>query len=147
MKKFLILGLILTLIQAFALPVYAQQSRTVKGTVVGEDEKPIIGATVKVSGTNTGTITDIDGQFALQVPANGKLAVSYLGYISQTITDLKNPRIVLKEDVMKLDEVVVVGYGTQKKAHLTGSVASVATSDISDLSVTNLSSALTGQIN
>jgi TonB-linked SusC/RagA family outer membrane protein len=148
-KKYLILSIILSSILAFAcaLPVQAQQSRKVTGIIVGEDEKPIIGATVKVSGTNAGTITDVDGRFTLSVPVNGKLDVSYLGYISQTVSNLKDPRIVLKEDVMKLDEVVVVGYGTQKKAHLTGSVASVATSDISDLSVTSLSSALGGQIN
>jgi TonB-linked outer membrane protein, SusC/RagA family len=147
MKKYLILGLILTLIQAFALPAMAQQGSAINGIVVGEDQKPIIGATVRVSGTTTGTVTDIDGKFSLKVPANSKLTVTYVGYLTQTVSALKNTRIVLKEDQMKLDEVVVVGYGTQKKAHLTGAVASVATSDIRDLAATNLSSTLQGQIN
>ncbi len=147
MKKYIILGLILTLIQAFALPAKAQQVSAINGIVVGEDQKPIIGATIRVSGTTTGTVTDIDGKFTLKVPANSKLTVTYVGYLTQTVSALKNTRIVLKEDQMKLDEVVVVGYGTQKKAHLTGAVGSVATSEIRDLSVTNLSSALQGQIN
>ena len=148
-KKYLILSFFLSCMLAFICPIsaHAQQIQKVSGIVVGEDEQPIIGATVKAEGTPVGTITDIDGKFSITVPKNGKLTISYLGYTSQTISDLRNPHVVLKEDVMKLDEVVVVGYGTQKKAHLTGSVATVATKDISDLSVTNLSSALSGQVN
>lgn len=147
MKKYIILGLILTLIQAFALPAQAQQVSAINGIVVGEDQQPIIGATVRVNGTTTGTVTDIDGKFTLKVPANGKLTVTYVGYLTQTVSALKNTRIVLKEDQMKLDEVVVVGYGTQKKAHLTGAVGSVNTSEVRDLATTNLSLALQGQIN
>lgn len=145
MKRYLILSVCLGILLAFAIPVHAQQ--IIKGTVVDEIGEPIIGASVKVEGTSTGTITDLDGHFSIQVPANGKLTISFIGYISQTISNFTNMRIVLKEDFMQLDEVVVVGYGAQKKAHLTGSIATVAPNEISDLSVTNLASALDGMIN
>lgn len=143
-KKYLILSLCLSILLAFVLPVHAQGQRSVKGTVVGEDGEPIIGASVMLIGTTTGTISDIDGHFAISVPANGKLTVSFIGYITQTVSDFKNTRIVLKEDLMKLDEVVVVGYGSQKMKNITGSVVTVATQDITDLSVSNLGSALSG---
>lgn len=145
MKRYLILSVCLGILLAFAIPVHAQQ--IIKGTVVDEIGEPIISASVKVEGTSTGTITDLDGHFSIQVPANGKLTISFIGYISQTISNFTNMRIVLKEDFMQLDEVVVVGYGAQKKAHLTGSIATVAPNEISDLSVTNLASALDGMIN
>lgn len=111
---------------------------------VGE---PIIGASVKVEGTTTGTITDLDGKFSVSVPDKGKLTVSFIGYITQTISDLKNTRIVLKEDAMKLDEVVVVGYGTQKMRNVTGAISTIEPSEVADLSVSNLGSALVGMVN
>ncbi|MBP1675715.1 MAG: TonB-dependent Receptor Plug Domain protein [Bacteroidetes bacterium] len=147
-KKNIILSLFLGLLLAFvcSTQLYAQ-TRTITGVVVGEDEQPIIGATIKVEGTTTGTITDIDGKFSLTAPANGKLTISYIGYISQTLAVSDASRVILKGDVMKLDEVVVVGYGSQKKAHLTGSISTVAPNEISDLSVTSLASALGGMMN
>lgn len=101
-------------IQAFAQIVYAQNARTVTGVVVDEFGDPIIGAAIKIVDSTVGTISDIDGKFSLPVPEGGRLAVSFVGYVSQTITNLNNPKIVLKEDVANLDEVVIVGYGTQK---------------------------------
>ena len=130
-----------------ALPVHAQQSKTISGTVVDEAGEPVIGATVKVEGTTTGTFTDIDGKFTIPVPANGKLTVSYLGYATQTISDLSNTNIVLKEDALQLDDIVVVGYGVQKKAHLTGAIATTNMNDVTDLSTGDLSSALAGLMN
>ena len=146
-RRYLILSLCFSFLMAFALPAFAQQSRTVTGTIVDEKGVAIIGATVKVGGTNTGTITDMDGHFKLLVPEKGKLQISYVGYVSQIVTDLNNPHIVLKEDVAKLDEIVVVGYGAQKMKNVTGSVATVSAKDVSDLSVSNLSAALTGMAN
>lgn len=146
MKRYIIFCLFLGISLAFAVPVNAQQMRTIKGTVVDEMGEPIIGATVRVDETDRGTITDVEGHFLVSVPDNGKLTISYIGYIPQTISDLENTHIVLKEDRMQLEEVVVVGYGSQKKAHLTGSIATVAPEEITDLSVTNLSSALRGMI-
>jgi TonB-linked SusC/RagA family outer membrane protein len=148
-KKYLILSLCLSFILAFALPaqVKAQQLQTVQGTIVDEKGDPIIGGTVKILDGNSGTITDFNGHFNLKVPLKAKLIISYVGYISQTISDLNNPRIVLKEDVMKLDEVVVVGYGEQKMKSVTGSVSTISTKDISDLSTSNLGASLTGIVN
>jgi TonB-linked SusC/RagA family outer membrane protein len=145
-KKFLILSLCLSLILAFTLPVYAQQlqTRTIIGTIVDEKGEPIIGATVRVLNTTSGTVTDVDGHFKLVAPVKGRLSVSYVGYITQIVSDLNDPRIVLKEDLKSLDEVVVVGYGAQKMKNVTGSVATVAANDVGDLSVSNMSAALSG---
>lgn len=90
----------------------------VTGSVVDKEGIPIIGANVSVKGTTNGTITDMDGKFELEVPANAKLSISYIGYISQEIAvGSKNSfQIVLVEDTQNLDEVIVVGYGVQKKS-------------------------------
>lgn len=146
MKSYLIHSFLLCIMLAFSLSIHAQQMQTIKGQVVAETGEPIIGATVTVDDQGIGTVTNIDGNFTIRVPENGKLTISYLGYISQTITNFENTHIVLLEDQMQLDEVVVVGYGSQKKAHLTGSIATVAPQEITDLSVTSLSSALRGMI-
>ena len=84
-------------IQAFAQIVYAQNARTVTGVVVDEFGDPIIGAAIKIVDSTVGTISDIDGKFSLPVPEGGRLAVSFVGYVSQTITNLNNPKIVLKD--------------------------------------------------
>ncbi|MDR3651845.1 MAG: TonB-dependent receptor [Paludibacter sp.] len=150
-KKYLILSLCLSFILAFALPVQAQAQaqkwQTVQGTIVDEKGEPVIGATVKVDGSEAGTVSDINGRFMLKVLPKAKLNISYIGYLSQTISDLNNPRVVLAEDLQKLDEVVVVGYGAQKMKNVTGAVETIAPKDIKDFSVSNLSSALVGQVN
>ena len=96
----------------FALPALAQ-NKPVKGTVVDQNNEPIIGATVVVVGnTQNGTITDMDGKFTLNVPAGKKIKISYIGYQPQTIAKFDGPlNIVLQEDENTLDDVVVVGYG------------------------------------
>ena len=124
-----------------------QHTRTIKGTVVDETGMPVIGASVKAEGTTTGVITDIDGHFTLQVPANAKLVISYIGYISQTVAPQDGMKVTLREDMMKLDEVVVVGYGTQKMKNVTGAIEVIKPDEIKDLSVGNLSAALGGLIN
>ncbi len=107
-----------------------QQMKTLKGTVTDAKGEPIIGANIKVEGTNIGTITNMDGQFTLNVPENAILQISYIGFISQNIKVGTNKSITvqLQEDSQSLEEVVVVGYGTMKKSDLTGSVSSL-TSD------------------
>lgn len=103
------------------------QAITVKGTVLDDNGEPVIGASVLMKGTTTGTITDIDGNFTLSNVNPGILVVSYIGYKTQEIQakDGAPVKIVLKEDSEVLEEVVVVGYGTQKKATMTGSVTVV----------------------
>ena len=146
-KRYFILSLCLSFLLAFALPGYAQNTQTVTGTVVDETGEPVIGATVMVVGTTTGTVTDIDGKFSLPVGEKGKLQVSFIGYVSQTISNLNNPKIVLKEDVAKLDEVVIVGYGSQKMKNVTGAIETIDPEDLKDLSVGSLGDALRGMVN
>ena len=118
----------ISLLLAFvmALPTIAQNTKTFKGVVLDETEQPIIGAAIKVVGTTVGTITDLDGNFTLNVPDGKEVEISYIGYVPQRFSaPFKLTKIILKEDTQQLDEVVVVGYGTQKKAHLTGAIATV----------------------
>lgn len=121
-------------------------SGTIKDATMGE---PVIGASVVEKGTTNGTITDMDGKFSLTLSAGKEVQISYIGYIPQTITvqpGVSNYNIHLKEDSKTLDEVVVVGYGTQKKVNLTGAVASINTSEIKDRAQTNVLSAVQGTV-
>lgn len=126
------------------------QNLTVKGTVVDVNGESIIGASVVVkSNTTLGTITDLDGNFKLtNVPAQGTLIISYVGYRTQEVTYIQGRalKIVLEEDTETLDEVVVVGYGTQKKANLTGSVASVNFDELATMPVANTTNMLQGRL-
>lgn len=124
-----------------------QQQKTIKGTVKDGAGESIIGANVIVKGSTVGVITDIDGNFTLSVPANATVQISYIGYLSQEIKvgSQTSFNIQLQEDSKTLDEVVVVGYGVQKKVNLTGSVSSVNFEDqVASRPVTNVSSALAG---
>lgn len=123
-----------------------QQRKTVTGVVKDANGEIVIGANVSVKGTTNGTITDMDGKFTLDVPNNAILLVSYIGYISQEIP-VKNAtsiNIQLKEDTQTLEEVVVVGYGTQKKVNLTGAVETVSADVIEDRPIKSVTDALQG---
>lgn len=113
-------------------PASAQQTseNTIQGVVTDANGEPIIGANIMIEGTTTGTITDFDGRFTLDVPENATLQISYIGFVSQNVKvgGKKDITVKLVEDAKTLDEVVVVGYGTMKKSDLTGSVSSI-TSD------------------
>ena len=124
-----------------------QQGKKLTGKVVDHNNEPIIGAAVAVAGTTIGTVTDIDGNFALQVPDNATLQVSYIGYQSflEKVGNQTNLMITLKEDTQLIDEVVVVGYGTQKKVNLTGAITSVKTDDLNKIPTSNLSNTLAGR--
>ncbi|WP_373837674.1 carboxypeptidase-like regulatory domain-containing protein, partial [Bacteroides heparinolyticus] len=100
-----------------------QQTITVNGLVVDATGEPVIGASVVEKGTNNGIVTDLDGKFTLNVKPGATLKVSFVGYQPQEVKATSTMKIVLKEDTELLDEVVVVGYGTQKKGNLTGAVA------------------------
>ena len=103
----------------------SQKSNTVTGKVVDENGDPVPGATIQETGTNRGTVTDLDGKFTLEVRHNATIKVTFLGYKTVLRKATPNMKIALEADQANLDEVVVVGYGQQKKANLTGAVANV----------------------
>lgn len=107
------------------LPEAAAQQQLVKGTIVDANGNPIPGASVMVPGSTTGTVTQVDGTFSLNIAEGTKVEIGCLGYTTVTTTARNGMKVVLKEDAMMLSDVVVVGYGTQKKANLTGAVATV----------------------
>lgn len=128
-----------------------QQSRTITGTVVDERGDALIGVNILVSGTTKGVITDIDGHFTLSdIISTNTLTISYVGFLTQNISvgNTSNFRIILLEDSQRLEDLVVVGYGTQKKSTLTGSVATIGSEDIvatkSENTISNLQGKVTG---
>ena len=150
MKNYKIKTLLLGLFMVVFSSAFAQ--KTITGSIQdGETSEPIIGATIQVTGTGAGAVSDLDGNFAVQLP-NGKntLTISYVGYKTQTVKvegRMSHLNIRLQVNNNDLDEVVVVGYGTQKKAHLTGSVENIPVEDIQDISSGNLASTLSGLVN
>jgi TonB-linked SusC/RagA family outer membrane protein len=126
--------------------VHQNNRRTINGTVIGDSGEPIIGANVVEKGTTNGVITDIDGRFSLSVAENVILQVTYIGYIAQEIVyrGQNNITVVLREDAQALDEVVVVGYGVQKKVNLTGSVENIDGAYLSKKTMGQTSMALQG---
>ena len=124
-----------------------QQANKVTGIVKDANGEPVIGANVTVKGQSIGTITDIDGRFVLDAPKNAVLQITYIGFTSQDVKigNKKEIVVTLAEDTETLDEVVVVGYGTQKKVNLTGAVGNVSMKDIGDRPITNASNALQGK--
>ena len=126
-----------------------QDNITVKGTIVDESGEPLPGATIQHLGTTNGTITDIDGNFSLSVPADATLTISFIGYKSiEVAVDGKTAlgKIALAPDMIGLDQVVVVGYGTQRKVDLTGSVAVVDADEMKKVSNSNISTMLQGKV-
>ena len=113
-----------------------------------EAGEPIIGASVQVQGTKTGAITDFNGNFSVQAGSNATLVISYIGYTSATVkvNGRNNITVVLKEDAQTLNDVVVIGYGVQKKSDLTGAVASVKGDEIKNLSTTDAAAAMQGKV-
>ena len=131
------------------LPVVASaQQRSISGMVSDVQGIPVIGASVVIKGTTLGTVTDMEGKFQLDAEPSQTLEVSFIGYqeVSLPIGDQTYFLITLKEDTETLDEVVVVGYATQKKVNLTGSVSSVSAKDIRDIPVANTTTLLQGRL-
>lgn len=123
-----------------------QQTSSVRGVIVDENGIPVIGAAVQEKGTTNGTVTDFDGNFTLNVSEGVTLVVSYVGYRTQEIKATDNMKVVLKEDAELLDEVVVVGYGTQRKGNLTGSISNVKSEKLTTAPVGNVTNMLAGQL-
>ena len=129
------------------LHAYQQQNRKLTGVVLDKDGSPLIGVSIVESPRN-GTITDLDGNFSIDVTPQSELRISYIGYLTQTVKvgNKKSLNITLYEDAETLDEVVVVGYGAQKKVSVTGAVSSVSQNDLKKTSVTRLDNALAGRV-
>ena len=128
------------------LPLGALAQSIVKGTVNDEAGEPVIGASVKVVGTNTGAVTDLNGKFSVSAPQTGRLEISYVGYITQKVSigGRQNITITLKEDAQTLSDVVVIGYGTMKKSDISGSVASISAEQMMRRTPTNIAQGLQG---
>ncbi|MBP1613325.1 MAG: TonB-dependent Receptor Plug Domain protein [Bacteroidetes bacterium] len=138
-----ILFFIFIITSQFSTVVFAQTFNT-NGIVKDSKGDPIIGANVYEKGTTNGTITDLEGNFSVNVKPGAYLQISYIGFISQEVKPTKNMTIILKENLEILNEVVVVGYGTQKRVNLTGSVSSVTPDEIENRPITQTSQALAG---
>jgi len=121
---------------------------TVNGIVVSEgDNEPVVGAAIQVVGTQTGTVTDVDGRFSLTMPSGRNvLRISYVGMEPLEVSARPNMRIVLTSDQKSLDEVIVVAFGTQKRSSFTGSAAVVGSEELSQKITTNVADALVGAV-
>lgn len=127
-------------------PLGALAQSIVKGTVSDESGEPVIGATVKVKGSNEGAITDFDGNYSVKAASNATIAFSYVGYVTQEVNvgGRSTINVTLKEDNTTLNDVVVIGYGTMKKSDISGSVASVNTAEMMKRAPTNIAQGLQG---
>ena len=126
----------------------SQTVRKLRGTILDTNGTPVIGASISVKGTTTGTISDMNGVFTLDVKNGDILEISFIGYLSHTVkvgtqTDLQ---VVLKEDTQALDEVVVVGYGVQKKSVMTAAISRVTSDDLEKLTPTRVEDVLRGKV-
>ena len=139
---------LLSLFLLCSFPLGALAQSLVKGTVKDVSGEPIIGATVKLQGAKAGVITDFDGNFSIQANNNATLVITYIGYTTETVkvSGRTNISVTLREDAQTLNDVVVIGYGVQKKSDLTGSVASVKTDDLKNLSTSDAAAALQGKV-
>ena len=126
---------------------FEQQTSKIKGTIVdSKTGEPIIGASVKVKGTKHATITDVDGNFELNAPEGASLLVSYVGYKNEEFEARNGMKIEIHEDSESLDEVVVVGYGTQKKESLTGAMANIKADKLKDVTSATVENMLNGKV-
>lgn len=126
-----------------------QEEFTISGTITSDDIGPLPGATILVIGTTLGTVTDVDGNFSLQVSPGVTISISFVGYETQEIqvTEARTTYdIMLSTDIGQLSEVVVIGYGTQKKSHLTGAISKVSNENLYQLPIARVDDALIGQV-
>jgi len=146
MMKMLFFLLITTTL--FSVAHAAQQKKTLSGTIADSSGEPLVGASIVEKGTTNGTLTNLNGMFSLQVEENAVIQVSYIGYLAQEINTAgrTSVNITLQEDTRSLEEVVVVGYGTQKKANLTGAVDQVGDDVFNGRPMPNVTQGLQGVI-
>jgi len=144
-RKPLLAALLFLLISIFSLQVYAQ-NKTISGTIVDINNEPVIGANIQVKGTTIGAITDVDGKFSFNAPQTGTLVISYIGYKTQELAlGQAVYNITLYEDSEALEEVVVIGYGVQRKRDLTGAIAQVSSEKLMATAPTTIQEALRGK--
>lgn len=124
----------------------SESAKGITGTVIDENGEPVIGANVMVVGTTTGVITDLDGKYTINAPAGSRLQISYIGYVTQTVKAGNRNTVKLVEDNNALAEVVVVGYGSQRKSDLTGGIASIDNKKLNMINSSNLMDRLAGQV-
>ena len=132
----------------FSMSIFAQETFTITGTVVGAtDNIPIPTVNVIILGTTTGTATDFDGNYQINVKNGDVLQFSYIGYVTKLvpIENQSTVNVSMEEDASQLDEVVLIGYGTQKKSHLTGAVSKIVNKDLEQMAVSRVDDALVGQ--
>ncbi len=134
---------LMCVVASFALQ--AQES-VVNGTVVDENDEPLIGATVMVEGTTIGTTADFDGNFTIKCKPGAKLKISYVGYDSQSLPAKNGMKVILKESSDMLQEVEVVAYGVQKKVSQTGAISSIKSEDLTRTPVSSVTNVLSGQL-
>lgn len=139
---------LLTVIFILTSTLVMAQTRTVRGTVTDERGESIIGASVFVEGTSTGTMTDVDGKFSVNISSKDVLTIKFIGYETRTVKvgNQSDISVVLKEDLQMLDEVVVVGYGTQRKSDVTGAMARVGEKELKAMPVKDAVSAMQGKV-
>ena len=138
---------LMVLLLLFSVTVTVAQESQVNGTVVDETGTPIPGVSVLLQGTTRGTTTDLDGKYTIEAPSSGVLIFSFIGYttIEETVGNRSIVDVRLEPDLSELEEVVVVGYGTQKKSQLTGAISSVGNKEIQELPITDARQALQGR--
>lgn len=144
MKRYLFL-----LLSFFTLSLYAQQVKLTGNVSSASDKEPMIGVTIMVKGTPTGTVTDFDGNYSLEVPSNSTIVFSMIGYKTQEIkvNSRTHINVALAEDVEALDEVVVIGYGAVKRSDLTSSISTVKGEDLKSMASGNAMTSLQGKVN
>ncbi|MTI21475.1 TonB-dependent receptor [Fulvivirga sp. RKSG066] len=141
-------GLVIALLMSISSMLVAQEGQIVSGHVDGEDGEPLPGVSIIVKGTSIGTVTDINGDYSLRVDAGATLLFSFIGYelVEVPVNNRATIDIVMEPSVSELSEVVVIGYGTQKKSHLTGAISKVENEKLDQLPVSRVDDALIGQV-
>lgn len=148
MKKLLhqrLLSLLLGMLLCIPV-VFGQNQVAVKGKVLDADGQPVIGAAIMQKGTSNGVTTDLDGNFSFLVPAGAVLEISSIGYGTQEVTAAPNLNITMEEEATTLDETIVVGYGTQKKASLSSAISNIRSEELTATKQTDVLASLQGKV-
>ena len=137
--------MVFALIATLLPMMVAAQKVTVKGEVVDDQNEPVIGASVVEKGTSNGAVTDLDGNFTIQVEKGAVLHISYIGYVTQDVKASASMKVTLKEDNNVLDEVVAIGYGAVKRKDVTTAVSSVSTKDLESRPIVSAAQGMQGK--